>query len=167
MLFLDFIIRQEYFCSVIENYQDYDIIAMEFKTTMSHRTFLLQIKCFIRTDDNLRPGKEIPMTLVRDIGNIEIQKFTEFYMPSTDIMIDEQLFEYHERCQFRQYINSKFRRFGLKIFWACDSKTNFALNSFVYTGESTLTKTNKIRLLQLMCANFFANRFKHNLEQLV
>jgi hypothetical protein len=40
----------------------------------------------------------------------------------------EQLLVFHGRCGFIQYMPSKPAKYGIKIFWICESDTGYALN---------------------------------------
>lgn len=64
------------------------------------------------------------------------------YRPHNNITIDE-LFSLRGRVSFRQYIPSKPAKYGIKIFWACDSKTNYPLNGIIYLGRQPGQKTGK------------------------
>ena len=59
----------------------------------------------------------------------------KFYVPRTDICVDEQLVPFRGRCGFRQYILSKPAKYGLKIWWACDSDTSYPLKGEVNLGR--------------------------------
>lgn len=51
------------------------------------------------------------------------------------LTIDEQLIPSRGRCGFRQYMPSKPGKYGLKLFWCCDSKTAYPLAGEVYLGR--------------------------------
>ena len=51
------------------------------------------------------------------------------------ITVDKQLVEYRGRIRGRTYMPSKPRKYGLKIFWACESSTGYALNAIAYGGK--------------------------------
>lgn len=74
--------------------------------------------------------------------------------------VDEQIFPYRGKTRFTQYIPSKPAKYGIKIWWACDSKTKYPLEGKTYTGreegqERDVKQGGKI-LLQ------FTNRFSHS-----
>ena len=46
-------------------------------------------------------------------------------MPGDNITVDEQLVPFRGRCSFIQYMPSKPDKYGIKIFWACDSETAY------------------------------------------
>jgi len=51
------------------------------------------------------------------------------------VAIDEQLVPFRGRCKFKQYMPSKPAKYGIKIFWLCDSFMPFAIDSIVYLGK--------------------------------
>ena len=65
------------------------------------------------------------------------------YRPHNNITLDEQLFLFRGRVSFRQYIPSKPEKYGIKIFWACDSETSYPLNGIIYLGRQPDQKTGK------------------------
>lgn len=59
----------------------------------------------------------------------------KYYIPGTDLTVDEQLVPFRGRCPFRQYIPSKPAKYGIKVWWCCDSATSYLLNAKVYLGR--------------------------------
>ena len=51
------------------------------------------------------------------------------------LTVDEQLVPFRENCPFRQYLKSKPAKYGIKIWWAVDSKTWYHLNGQVYLDK--------------------------------
>ena len=51
--------------------------------------------------------------------------------------MDEQLIPFRGRCSFIQYMPSKPAKYGLKLFWICDSETYYPLKSIIYTGKGS------------------------------
>lgn len=84
----------------------------------------------------------------------------EFYEPYENITVDEQLFPYRGKTKFTQYIPSKPAKYGIKVWWACDSKTKYPLQGKLYTGrvdgEEREVKQGENVLLQ------FANRYSNS-----
>jgi hypothetical protein len=56
-------------------------------------------------------------------------------MPGGSFTVDEQLIPSRGCCIFRQYIPSKPGKYGLKLFWCCDSDTAYLLNAEIYLGR--------------------------------
>lgn len=65
------------------------------------------------------------------------EKFMSIYVPNQKISIDESLIGWKGRLAWKQYIPSKRKRFGMKIFVLCESETGYVYNFFIYTGSST------------------------------
>ena len=67
------------------------------------------------------------------------------YISGRSMTVDEQLIATRGRCRFRQYMRNKPAKFGIKVFWCCDSKTSYPLKGEVYLGRQpgTATRANK------------------------
>jgi hypothetical protein len=74
--------------------------------------------------DRIRTDKLAP---IRDLWEMHAATLQRHYRPDSCITIDEQLVATRGRCSFRQYIPSKPGKYGIKIFWACDSATSYPL----------------------------------------
>ncbi|XP_050340237.1 piggyBac transposable element-derived protein 4-like [Bactrocera neohumeralis] len=57
------------------------------------------------------------------------------YTPDCHVTVDEQLFPYRGRTRFTQYIPSKPAKYGMKVWWICDSVSNYPLKGIIYTGK--------------------------------
>lgn len=96
-----------------------------------------QLCRFLRFDDSrtrinrLREDKLAP---IRHVWNLFQTNLTSSFIPSKELCIDEQLVTTRNRCSFRQYIPSKPGKYGIKIFWAVDSKTNYPVSAEIYLG---------------------------------
>lgn len=97
-----------------------------------------QLSRFLRFDDSrtrlvrLREDKLAPIRYIWDLFQ---KNMTAAYVPSLDMVVDEQLLTTRNRCSFRQYIPSKPGKYGIKLFWVVDSATNFPLSAEVYLGQ--------------------------------
>ena len=49
------------------------------------------------------------------------------FVPGPNVTVDKQLLAFCGRCPFCQYIPSKPRKYGIKIWTICDSATSYAL----------------------------------------
>lgn len=58
------------------------------------------------------------------------------YKPSQNITVDESLLLYKGRLYFKQYIPAKRRRFGIKIYFLCESDSGFTSNFCFHTVKS-------------------------------
>lgn len=107
-----------------------------YRAVMSLKRFE-QLCRFLRFDDSrtrlerLRVDKLAP---IRHISNLFEQNLTSAFVPSLDLCIDEQLVTTKNRCCFRQFIPSKPGKYGIKIFWLVDSKTNCPVSAEIYLG---------------------------------
>lgn len=70
-----------------------------------------------------------------DIWMMFVAELRKNYVPDSDITVDEQLVGYRGRTPGRTYMPMKPRKYGVKIFWATESTTGFALNAKIYTGR--------------------------------
>lgn len=58
------------------------------------------------------------------------------YKPSQNLTVDESLLLYKGRLFFKQYIPAKRRRFGIKIYFLCESESGFTSNFCFHTVKS-------------------------------
>ena len=64
-----------------------------------------------------------------------LDRLPMMYCPDKNMTVDEQLVSFRGRCSFKQYIPSKPGKYGLKIFWNCDSKSSYPLKGEIYLGR--------------------------------
>ena len=79
--------------------------------------------------------KEDKLATIRDLWTTFLVRLQICYTPGGSPIVNEQLVSTRGRCNFRQYIPSKPGKYGLKIFWCCDSDTAYPLNGEVYLGH--------------------------------
>ena len=108
-----------------------------FRATLSEERFII-IKKHLRTDDTRRRDDGDKLAPVREVFMKFLSKLNEFVVAGPNLVVDEQLLEFHGRVSFKQYIGSKPGKFGMKIFWLCDTKTTFCHNGIIYIGANTL-----------------------------
>lgn len=65
------------------------------------------------------------------------EKFMTVYIPEKNIAIDESLIGWKGRLGWKQYIPSKPKRFGIKLFSLCESSSGYLYNFLFYTGADT------------------------------
>lgn len=97
---------------------------------------------FCRFDDKTTREnrlKEDKLAAIRDLGMMFLAQLRICYIPGESLTVDEQLIPSRGRCCFRLYIPSKLGKYGLKIFWCCDSTTAYPLNGKVYLGRQLVT----------------------------
>uniref|UniRef100_A0A8D9E8K7 PiggyBac transposable element-derived protein domain-containing protein n=1 Tax=Cacopsylla melanoneura TaxID=428564 RepID=A0A8D9E8K7_9HEMI len=63
------------------------------------------------------------------------KKLRHNFIQGEAITIDEQLFPYRGRTKFTQYIPSKAAKYGIKVWWACDSTNGYPCQGIIYTGK--------------------------------
>ena len=80
-----------------------------FTATMSVNRFV-DILRFLSFDNKAfrehRQASDKPAA-IRDIWELFVAQLPKFYVPGTDITVNEQLVPFREKCPFRQYIPSK------------------------------------------------------------
>ena len=72
---------------------------------------------------------------VSEIWEIFLRNARRIYIPGKGITVDKQLVGHRGRIPGRTYIPFKPRKYGLKIFWACESNTGYRLNAIAYDGK--------------------------------
>lgn len=108
-----------------------------FAATMAFTRFKHVLR-FMRFDNKvtrLERRATDKLAAIRDVWEIFVSQLRKFYIPGSDITVDEQLVPFRGKCPFRQYIPSKPAKYGVKIWWACDANTSFPLNGSVYLGR--------------------------------
>lgn len=108
-----------------------------YNATMSLDRFKMLLR-FVRFDGaNTRSARMLlsKSAPIDDIWTMMNHNLQEAYTPNAAITVDEQLFPYRGRTRFTQYIPSKPAKYGIKIWWVCDSSTNYPLKGQIYTGK--------------------------------
>ena len=91
---------------------------------------------FLHFADNKNPKKDDRIWKIRDIIEIFKENCKENFRPYQKLVIDESLVLFTGRLLFKQYIQTKRHRFGIKLFILCDCKTGIILDLIVYTGTN-------------------------------
>ncbi|KRZ08871.1 PiggyBac transposable element-derived protein 4 [Trichinella zimbabwensis] len=97
-----------------------------------------QISRMIRFDDhNSRASRRSKdkLAAVRVIWDTWVKNLPKMYNPSQNVTIDERLYPFKGRCQFRQYMPKKPAKYGIKFWVTCCSKSSYAWNMQIYTGK--------------------------------
>lgn len=130
-----------------------------FKATMGLTRFEKLLR-FIRFDNKVTRSarrKTDKLCPIRDIWEKVTGNFKKYYIPSQNLTIDEQLMPCRCRCSFIQFMPKKPDKYGIKIFWICDSRTAYPLQGLVYTGKEgdkrsiDLAKT----VVETLCASYY------------
>lgn len=93
---------------------------------------------FIRFDNVNTRGERTQSSktaAIDDIWNMLQSNLSNGYLPHDALTVDEQLFPYRGRTPFTQYIPSKPAKYGIKVWWLCDAKTNYPLKGIIYSGK--------------------------------
>ncbi|KRY23870.1 PiggyBac transposable element-derived protein 4 [Trichinella patagoniensis] len=72
------------------------------------------------------------------------------YNPSENVTVDERLYPFKGRCQFRQYMPKKPAKYDIKFWVACCSKSSYAWKMQIYTGKpssETRKKNQEMRVV--------------------
>ena len=94
---------------------------------------------------------------IRDIWEQLMSNMRKHFVPRPFITVDEQLIPWRGRCKFLQYLPSKPDKYGLKVFWACDSENNYPLVAKPYLEK--IGQTHQVNLGRTtafeICAPYF------------
>lgn len=63
--------------------------------------------------------------------------FTELYVPSKHLSLDESLLLWKGRLSWVQCIRTKAARFGIKSYEPCEAVTGYQLRCLLYTGKNS------------------------------
>jgi len=102
-----------------------------------------RFKLFLRyaTFDNRNTRRERQktdrMAAVQDIWSMFQTNLLRWYVPGEWLTVDEQLYGYRGYAPGRAYMSSKPAKYGIKIFWICDSSNGYALSGTIYSGKSS------------------------------
>lgn len=111
------------------------LLSSIFSNTMSQDRFLIILRLLHFCDNqNQVPGNRLFKidTIVESLR----MKFRSVFKPYQKVCVDESIFEWKGRLQFKQYIPYNRHRFEIKLFVLCDCKTGFVLDYLVYTGDN-------------------------------
>ncbi|KRZ55972.1 PiggyBac transposable element-derived protein 4 [Trichinella nativa] len=72
---------------------------------------------------------------MQHLSLLRFYKLPKVYNPSENVTVDERLYPFKGRCQFRQYMPKKPAKYGIKFWVACCSKSSYAWNMQIYTGK--------------------------------
>ncbi|KAF4530424.1 hypothetical protein B566_EDAN018556 [Ephemera danica] len=105
-----------------------------FRATLSLRRFK-QILRFMRFDDTETRDKDDKLSPIREVWEIVNNLLGQYYIPSENLTVDEQLVAFRGRVGFRQYMRSKPAKYGMKIWHVCDAKNSYPLKALPYLGK--------------------------------
>jgi hypothetical protein len=95
-----------------------------------------QILHFLRFYDCTHlPDEGDPLKKIRPFSNM-VKDSLQIYMPEQQICVDESLVMYKGRLLFRQFIPTKRARFGIKLYFLCESTSGYAYNFLIHSTEA-------------------------------
>lgn len=105
--------------------------------TMSEQRFkfLLRALRFDDIRDREDRAKIDKLAPIREIFDLFLTNFQNFFVPSAEMTLDEQLLAFRGRCPFRQYIPSKPAKYGVKVFALVDVHYPYTFNLEIYAGQ--------------------------------
>ena len=145
------------FCTIISRNRFQDILhVLRFDDAVARRS--------CRSPDKFSP--------IRNVFKIWNESLLDAFVPGPNLTVDEQLATFRGGCPFRQYMPSKLRKCGIKIWVICDSTSHYVLKMDVYKGreigeprETNLSSKLVLKLSEpvkkiernITCNNFFTN----------
>lgn len=129
-----------------------------FRACMSRNRFS-NIRRHLRFDDkNTRSARRDrdKFAPFRDVWETINKNLLKHYIPGKTLTIDEQLVPFRGRVSFLQYIPSKPDKYGMKIFWICDSSNSYPLKGIPYLGQEGANRGKNLgqRIVEELCIPF-------------
>ncbi|KAI7805227.1 putative piggyBac transposable element-derived protein 4-like [Triplophysa rosa] len=95
---------------------------------------------------------------IRELWDKWVERLPLLYNSGLNVTVDERLVPFRGRCPFRQYMQSKPAKYGIKICAACDAQSSYAWNMQVYMGlRVVLDMTTGLRGHKIVCDHFFTS----------
>jgi len=118
------------------------------------------IQRFLRFDDKTARSERCKadnMCSICDVWETVNKNLGNHYIQSENLTVDEQLMPCRDRCSVIQYMPSKPDKYGIKIWWLCDSKTSYPLMGLPYTGKDGNTRAVGLaeNVVEWLCTRFF------------
>jgi hypothetical protein len=107
-----------------------------FGQLFSRDRFITLLK-YLHFNDNSNQVDDDSLYKIRPVMDELQKRFKLLIVLYKNLCIDEALLLWKGRLAFKQYIPSKRRRFGIKLFVICDCHTRVVLDFIIYTGSST------------------------------
>lgn len=76
-----------------------------------------------------------PLHKIRPYFDYLVQKFKGSVSPSENLTVDEGICAFRGRIHFRVYMKNKPEKYGIKLYFVCESNSGYVLNMEVYTGK--------------------------------
>ena len=84
---------------------------------------------------------------VRNFVETLDENFQHMLIPGQNLSVDEAMIKYNGRLSWKQYMPKKPTKWGIKLWFLCDSMTGYGLTFRVYTGRAA--NTDRVRDLGL------------------
>ena len=107
-----------------------------YRSLFSHKRFEWIIRT-LRFDIRGERDEQDRFAAFRTVWEKFVANCKRLYVAGPVVTIDEMLAPFRGRVKFRMYIPSKPDRYGIKIFSANDSKSQYALNLIPYLGKNS------------------------------
>ena len=120
----------------------------EYCTAMFRDRFIVFSKYIRFNDKTTREArkKTDKLAAIREVWDLSVDNCQKSFNPFGEITIDEQLATLRGKCTFRQYIQSKPGRYGIKICAVADVETSYLYNLQVCTGKLPGGRVEKIKI---------------------
>lgn len=102
--------------------------------SLHNDTLVYQIRLWKYPIERAKTDKAAPIRYIWTLPNKNLEIA---YKPYECITVDKQLFPFRGHTKFTQYIPSKPAKYGIKVFWVCDSVNGYPLQGQLYTGKPT------------------------------
>ena len=109
------------------------ISTTTFPKYMTRDRYIL-LSRFIHFADNNYQDVDDRLWKIRPVMKMVLKLFSKYFKPNQKLVIDESLVLFKGRLIFKQYIQTKRHKFGIKLFVCCDCKSGMVLDLIIYTG---------------------------------
>lgn len=110
-----------------------------FWLTMSKHRFLFLMRSVHfaeRNDDKKNPDQD-KLAEIRHVMDLFVNRCQVMYNPSDIVTVGEMLISFRGACPFRQYVPSKAKRYGIKMFALVDTRIPYTKNLEVDCGQES------------------------------
>jgi len=108
-----------------------------FRNAMSRDRFLLILRClhFAENPPTGGPKPDDPLYKITPLFDLFHNRMKEVYYPTKELSLDESMLLWRGRLYFRQYIQNKKHKFGIK-FYVLTQPDGLVLKTRIYCGSS-------------------------------
>jgi len=113
--------------------------ASQLHSSDESKKFLFLLYCLRFDDSTTRAQRKADEKLapIRNIYDKFVVACEANHTPGTGCTVDESLHGFRGMCTFKQYIQKKLSKYGIKVYVLADSKTFYLVSSKIYTGTGT------------------------------